>query len=131
MRTGFPFFVGGLMHAGVTAAAHFGGNFKTWPSSGIVRVGRVIARRAMTVLALKPLKLRSSGRAGEPCRVPVTDSMAREATGIFILVDLLQSCKGLRMQRIHDGIVNVLVAFDTSLRADIVRCRAEDAKERV
>jgi hypothetical protein len=115
----------------VAATANLRGNFEPRPRGRIVGVGSVVARGAVTILALHAFQLGRSRRAGEPSRFTVADGVTGQAGGIFVLMTLLQARERLRVQGAHDGVVNLLVALEAGLRTDIVRSGAQDSEQSV
>jgi hypothetical protein len=131
MGTGLPFFKSRLVRSGVAAATNLCRNFKPWDNGGVVWIRGVVAGRAVAVFALNTFQLGSNSRTDEPGRNAITNRMAGQTARVRILINLLETSKSLGMQRIHDGVVDLLVAFNTRLRTYILRCGTQNAEQSI
>ena len=107
-----PFLERRLVRSCMTPAANLRGNLQPRPRRRIIRIGCVVSRGAMTVLALNALKLRRGRGTDESTGRAETNRMASQAARIRVLMNLLKCGKGLGVQRAHHCVVNRLMTFD-------------------
>ncbi len=99
VAAGLPFVERRIVRPIVAAAADLAGNIHPRPRRQIPRVGRMVPRRAVAILTLHSRQLRRRRLADKSGGQSVADGVTRQATGIAILMRLLQGLERLRMPR--------------------------------
>src|SRR6185436_6651252 len=115
----------------MTTAAHGGGQFDARSGDRIVWIGRVICSRTVAVFALNAGKVRRCYLASESSGQLVPHRVAGQATGVLVLMDLLERFEGAGMRRIPHRVVNFPVALRAGLIAGVMRRGAQDPKQSV
>ena len=129
-RTG-PFFIGGILRTRMTPAANRGGNLNTRNHRGIIRVGSMVARRTVAILALDPGKLRGRAVIHKTGRQAVPNGVTRQTRCVLILPDLLQRFESLGVVGVLLRRVDRAVALNASWRTRILRRRPKDFEQSV